>query len=109
VTFPREREYEVGCVCLDTWAEGALSKYPFTFTVDFIWCDTQGAEGLVVQGGIETLKRTRWFYTETYNDPLYAGQPTTNELKNLVAKLLPDYEYVRQYNDNILFRNKALT
>ena len=104
VEFPEEQQRIVQTIRLDTWA----TKHLADRTIDFCWVDVQGGEGLVIKGGIETLKRTRWLYTETYENPLYAGQPTTTELVALIAELLPDYKFVKQYSDNILLRNGAL-
>lgn len=72
--------------------------------IDFIWCDAQGAEGLIIQGAIETLKKTRYFFTEYCNDEHYEGQPTLRELE----MMLPDFEVVMDYGTDVLFKNKNL-
>src|SRR3990167_4866265 len=48
--------------------------------VDFIWCDVQGAEDLVIAGAQQVLKQTRFFYTEFYNTEEYAGQLPLDEI-----------------------------
>ena len=99
-TFPEDRQYQVKTVRLDTWSEpyrymGVLS------TVDWIWCDVQGAEHLVIAGASETLAITRYFYTEFYDKPLYQGQLPLSEIR----RLLPDFDLIGTYGDNALFKN----
>ena len=65
--------------------------------VDFIWADVQGAEADLVLGGRETLKRTRFFYTEYSNRELYEGQA---DLGQLLA-MLPDFELVHRYQGEV--------
>ena len=48
--------------------------------VDWIWCDVQGAEDLVIAGGLETLARTRFFYTEYIETEAYQGQIGRDEI-----------------------------
>ena len=48
--------------------------------VDWIWCDVQGAEDLVIAGGQETFKRTRFFYTEYLEFEAYQGQIGRDEI-----------------------------
>jgi FkbM family methyltransferase len=72
--------------------------------IDFIWCDAQGAEGKIIDGAKETLKKTRYLFTEYCNDEHYEGQPTLHELK----KMLPDFEVVMDYGTDVLFKNKNL-
>lgn len=84
---------------LDTWAREWV---PEGETIDFVWADVQGAEGDLIGGGRETLARTRFLYTEYSDQELYEGQPTLAHL----AALLPDYEIVEQYPDDVLMRNR---
>ena len=67
--------------------------------------DMQGAEGDLVAGGRETLARTRYLYTECFDDELYEGAPTRSALLDM----LPDFEVVRLYESDILLRNARLT
>ena len=90
---------EVAITRLDTWARTqALDG------ADFIWADVQGAEKDLIAGAHETLKKTRYFYTEYSNLELYAGQTQLVEL----LKMLPDFEVVRRYQGDILLRNQRL-
>lgn len=85
---------------LDTWAVMAGVD-----RVDFIWADVQGAERDLIEGGRETLARTRLFYTE-YNDlELYEGQPT---LCDIVMLLKPTFALEGLWSDDALFRNVVL-
>jgi FkbM family methyltransferase len=73
ITFG-ERD-SVGMVTLDESARGAKIE-----KVDWIWCDVQGAEDLVIAGGQETFKRTRFFYTEYLECEAYQGQIGRDEI-----------------------------
>ena len=48
--------------------------------VDWIWCDVQGAEDLVIAGGLKTFAKTRFFYTEYIEAEAYAGQIGRDEI-----------------------------
>ena len=99
-TFPKDRQYQVATMKLDTW----LLELPEILLIDFIWCDVQGAEAKVIAGGTETLKHTKYFYTEFYDMPLYEGQLPLAELE----KLLPNFELLSVHGDNALFKNREL-
>ena len=92
---------EVPLVRLDSWARAHGVD-----AVDFIWADVQGAERELIEGGRETLARTRYFYTEYSDHELYEGQPTLAEL----LRLLPDFEVVKRFRDryqgDVLLRNR---
>lgn len=77
---------------------------PQKFPIDLIWADVQGAEEGLIVGGEETLKRTKFFYTEFSNDELYTGQPTLRRL----MKLLPNFNLKRLWKNDVLFENKTL-
>jgi FkbM family methyltransferase len=69
------QETEVECVRLDTFCAAKGVTH-----IDLIWSDVQGAELDVIEGGQETFKRTRWFYTEHMNNPRYEGQPNLGQI-----------------------------
>lgn len=95
--FPRTIGVDVRT--LDTWS-GKHEPGP----IDFIWADMQGAEGDLVAGGRETLARTRFLYTECFDDELYEGAPTRIALLDM----LPDFEIVKLYESDILLRNTRI-
>lgn len=100
VTFPTDRQYTVETVRLDTWIGP-----PDGVKIDFIWADVQGAEALLIQGGLETLARTKFFYTEFSDKEMYTGQP---DLEGIL-KLLPTFEVVALYGrTNVLLRQTQL-
>jgi FkbM family methyltransferase len=103
-TFPEDRQYEVKTLRLDTWLARSLGVE----CIDFIWCDVQGAEADVIQGAANALARTRYFYTEYYDTPMYEGQPNLDTLRGM----LPTFDLLGIYgpknNPNALFQNKAL-
>jgi FkbM family methyltransferase len=74
--------------------------------VDFIWADVQGAEGDLIEGGLQTLKRTRYFYSEFSDDEWYEGQITLDTMTTLLAD---DFEMAALWSMDVLFRNKHLT
>jgi FkbM family methyltransferase len=85
---------------LDGWSE----KYGIG-EVDFIWADVQGAELDMIRGGLETLGRTRYLYTEYSNDELYEGQISLEEL----LTLLPNFRVVADFGGDVLLRNLSRT
>lgn len=98
------QKIEVEVTRLDTWA-----RKQAVGVVDFIWADVQGAETDLILGGRETLKRTRFFYTEYSNRELYEGQADLRQL----LRMLPEFEVVHryqgevhQYQGDVLLRNK---
>ena len=74
-------------------------------TIDFIWADTQGAEIDLIKGAINTLKITRFFYTEYSDVEWYEGQVTLQEIDDL----LDDFHLVRVFKMDALFENTRLT
>lgn len=88
---------EVPLVALDTFCrEQGLD------VVDFLWADIQGAEGDMIRGGLQTLQRTRYLYTEYSDDELYEGQIT---LKDILS-LLPDFRVLELWPDDVLLGNQ---
>jgi 2-O-methyltransferase len=85
-------EIEVSVTRLDSWAQQHGVD-----AVDFIWADVQGAEADMILGGRETLKRTRFLYTEYSNRELYEGQADLRQL----LKLLPDFRVVHRYQGTV--------
>jgi FkbM family methyltransferase len=85
--------------------------------IDLIKIDVQGAEHLVLQGGIETLKITRLVYTEFSYKPLYENSSTFFDL----YKIFYENNFILVHTSNgyssangellqgdALFANKAL-
>jgi FkbM family methyltransferase len=94
-----EKTIRVPVRTLDSWTcENGIER------IDFIWADTQGAEGDLVAGGRNTLARTRFFYTEYSNNEWYEGQPNLATL----AAMLPGFDIVTRYSMDVLFKNKTL-
>ena len=91
-----EEETTVRTRSLDSWAhEHAIGE------VDLIWADVQGAEEDLVRGGLETLARTRYLYTEVSDSEYYEGQI---DLRGLLA-LLPGWDVLRRFPCDVLLRN----
>jgi FkbM family methyltransferase len=97
-----EKDTTVDCVRLDDFA-------PLTdTTIDFIWADVQGAEDLVFGGATETLKRTRFVYTE-YATGLYDGQLNKAQLLALFGKdWVVVHDYGNGHDGDILLKNSTI-
>ncbi|MDB6027156.1 MAG: methyltransferase [Verrucomicrobiales bacterium] len=94
-----EQRIQVTTKKLDTWCNDEGVK-----EIDFIWADVQGAEVDLIKGGEQALRRTRYLYTEYNDKELYEGQA---DLRTLL-KLLPDFEVVHRYANDVLLRNKLI-
>jgi hypothetical protein len=75
ITFPKS--VKVQCTKLDDFKPLKNTK------IDFMWVDVQGAEDLVFSCAQETLKNTRYVFTEFSNYELYEGQLNQEKLMNL--------------------------
>jgi FkbM family methyltransferase len=73
--------------------------------VDLMWVDVQGAQRKVLAGARATLQRTRYIYIECHPTPMYEGEPSYEEL----CDLLPGFVAVKRWEAEALFRNSALT
>jgi len=96
ITFPNK--VPVNCIRLDDF--DPLKNV----NIDFIWADVQGAEDLVFSGAKETLKRTRYVYTEYCNTQLYESQLNRQQILSLFGS---DWDLVHDFGGDILLRNKA--
>ncbi len=73
--------------------------------IGFIWCDVQGAEDLVIKGGSMALAKTKYFFTEYYDEEMYEGQIGSDEIQR---RLPGTWEVVQKLEADILFRNTAI-
>jgi FkbM family methyltransferase len=94
VTF--ETQVEVPIIRLDDWEK----SFDISL-IDFIWADVQGAESDLILGGLETLRKTRFFYTEYGFKELYLGQASLEEIDGL----LPEFSATRVFDMDVLFQN----
>jgi len=75
--------------------------------VDFIWCDVQGAERLVIEGGWQTLLNTRWLYAECVEtERHYEGQPTLKQLEAALPEPA-DWRIVYRDGTDVLFEHRG--
>lgn len=96
-----DKQIEVRMMTLNTFFEA------FSLTnIDFIWCDVQGAEDLVLAGGDYALAHTRFLYTEYYNHEMYQGQIPAPEIHRRLGSM---WKIVDQWPYDILFENLCLT
>lgn len=91
-----EKQIPVPLIKLDDWTEENQVG-----DVDFIWADVQGAESDLILGAQETLKRTRYFYTEFSDDEQYEGQINFATLNSLMLSL--GFKLLHKYPHDALF------
>ena len=113
VSYPEDRPWvifdkqiEVATTKLDTWIERENIS-----SVDFVWADANGAERDLIEGAAETLKKTKYFYTEYGEMSSYPDAMTREETIALLSE--HNFEVVEEYSDegkigNLLFVNKYL-
>jgi 2-O-methyltransferase len=70
--------------------------------IDLLWCDIQGAERDMIEGGGLSLQRTRYLFVEVENQALYDGQATKPEL----LAMLPGWKVLREVEYNALLANE---
>jgi len=59
----------------------------------------------LIEGGIKTLnKKTKYLYTEFFNEELYEEQISLKQ----ILKLLPNFRIVKIYGNNVLLKNTSL-
>lgn len=79
-----------------------FSVFRLSGPVDFIWCDIQGAEDLMIEGAQTTLHNTRFFYSECYEQEMYEGQIGRQE----ILKRLPgEWRIANEWPEDVLFEN----
>ncbi len=61
----------------------------------------QGAEEQLIRCGLETLAKTRYFYTEYDDRELYENQINLKTIQSLI----PEFKFVCFYANNVLFKN----
>lgn len=97
ITFPKK--VKVNCTKLDDFE-------PLKNTIiDFMWVDVQGAEDLVFSCAQETLKNTRYVYTEYCNKQLYEGQLNLQG----ILKLFPGFRVLKDYGGDVLLLRDNLS
>lgn len=94
-----KKDIEVPTMRLDDWAKMNNIK-----KIDFIWLDVEGAEREAIEGAINILNKTRYFYTEFFDNETYIGQPTHFEIQ----KMLPNFRTLGIFGNNILMENKLI-
>jgi FkbM family methyltransferase len=79
----------INCITLDIFCKQHEINH-----IDFIQMDVQGAELLVLRGGMNALKKTDVIWLEVSNIDLYSNQPKANDIHNFMKsngfKLLID-------------------
>jgi len=88
---------QVKSIKLDTFCEiNSINE------IDFIWMDTQGAEGEIFKSGKNIFKSTRYIYTEYSNDEWYENQPN---LQTLIDILGENWTLKEKFEADVLFEN----
>jgi len=81
---------------LDTFTEQRGIK-----DIDLIWADVNGAERKFLEGAKETLKRTKYLYTECTGNLWENGV-----YEQTLEELLPNFKKICVNSCNVLFENK---
>jgi 2-O-methyltransferase len=89
----------VPCMDLDTFCQMHGVGH-----VDLIWCDVEGAERQVIEGGRDTLARTDWLFVEVWERPLFDGQWLSGD----VLAALPGWELKARIENNLLLHRRGL-
>jgi hypothetical protein len=58
----------------------------------------------MVRGGLETLRRTRYLYTEYSDGEMYEGQATLDQL----MEMLPGFRVAELWDENVLLENTGI-
>ncbi len=92
---------------LDDWFRSWQKEDPTCTHIDFIWCDTNGAEADFIVGGAKTLLMTKYVYIEYCETELYKNVMN----REATIKALPGFEVVGDYGfkgnfGNLLLKNK---
>ncbi len=70
--------------------------------IDLLWCDIQGAERDMIEGGRSTLAKTHYMMIEAEPEvELYEGQALKPEL----LAMLPDWKVLQDFGYNVLLWN----
>lgn len=92
-------ESKVRCYKFDTYYD-----YVKPGIIDFIWCDIQGAERELIEGGQYAFSKTRYLYTEYNQGDSYEGEIGLDE----IIKMLPgEWSIVEDYGHDILLKNES--
>ena len=94
-----ERTIEVEIMRLDDWADSKKIR-----EIDIIKADVQGAERDLIEGGLSSLRKTRYFYTEYNDSEAYEGQPTLEE----ILSMLPFFSINSKFDNDVLLENRLL-
>ncbi|CAM3025597.1 2-O-methyltransferase NoeI [Methylobacterium mesophilicum] len=92
-----DSKIEVEITTLDIWSAEQKVKY-----IDFIWADVQGAEEDLIAGGLQTLRNTRYFYTEYSDREMYENAAKLQD----ILDMLPSFEVVEIFQHDVLLKNR---
>jgi FkbM family methyltransferase len=105
IKFPK-KPVTMPSIRLDTWLN-EMDPDGNVNAIDFVWADVQGGQVAMIAGARMALAITRFLYIECHEQPLYADEPTQEEL---ITMLRPEFEPLGIYErNNILFRNKYVS
>jgi FkbM family methyltransferase len=95
VTF--EKKSSITCWTLDDFC-----REQDIGNIDLLWCDIQGAERDMIQGGRKALRSTHYMMIEAEPEvELYEGQALKPEL----LAMLPDWKVLQDFGYNVLLWN----
>jgi FkbM family methyltransferase len=98
VTF---EQVMIECTTLDIWYANNIPNQ----TIDFIWCDVNGAERKLIEGGINTLNNhTKYIRLECCEHPLWEDQIFEKD----ILTYLTNFKLIKRYGNDILLKNKII-
>ncbi len=86
---------------VQTYTLDQIFEREYLTKIDLLWADIQGAENMMIAGGQEALKHTRWLFMEVENVELYEGEALRSEL----ISMLPGWHVLQSFEYNILMEN----
>jgi len=70
--------------------------------IDFVFCDIQGGELDLIDGGKQAFKNVRYIYMAYCDSEMYGGQLSLQK----ICEHLPDFEIIHDYKSHVLLKNK---
>ena len=95
-------EVDFGHISIPFYTLEAIAALEELYHIDLLWCDIQGAERDMIEGGRATLRKTRYMMIEAEPEvELYEGQALKPEL----IAMLPEWEIIKDFGYNLFMRN----
>jgi len=97
--FREQDRLQVPCRSLDSYCQEHGVDH-----IDVIWCDVEGAERKMIEGGRRMLAKTRYLFCEVWQAAIYQDMWTYPELLGN----MPGWSVVRKFHGDVLLKNDGL-